>query len=108
MSEEKVVALDQDNAVRIIVAAIEAGQIRLPFSGSLDREKILEEIRDRVSRNVEGSREERVQKISPVQVAKAVAGLARLDALYILTIYETLRAGLTKKESDDILTAILD
>lgn len=109
MSKEVGIALDKDPALQVILAAIQAGAIRFPFSGELSQERILKKIRDRIDRDTSGTpRSALFQSVAAEEVAGEVAGLARLDALYILTIYETLRSGLTEEEAEGIVTATLN
>lgn len=109
MSEEKGVALNEDQALRLILAAIEAGAIRFPFSGGLNVNSLLSKYREKVRNKPEGVPfEEFVRSAHVAEVAHEVTGLARFDALYILTLYKTLTVGLTKKEADRIQTAILN
>lgn len=110
MSEEKGVALHEDQALRLILAAIEAGAIRFPFSGGLNEASVLEKFREMLKNERPGeiTYEEFIRSAEVSAVANRVAGLARFDALYILTLYEALTTGLTKKEADRIAAAVLN
>lgn len=110
MSEEKGVALDKDQAMRIIITAIENGAIRFPFSGGLNEGSVLAKFRkDLKSEKPDDITYDEFIRSSKVSaVAYEIAGLARFDALYLLTLYETLTTGMTKKEADRIQTAILN
>lgn len=110
MSEEKGVAFDHDPALQIILAAIQAGAIRFPFSGGLNETSVLAKFREKHKGEKPGdiTYDEFIRSAKVSAVAQEVAGLARFDALYILTIYEALTTGLTKKEADRIAAAVLD
>lgn len=110
MSEEVSVALDKNQAMQVIIAAIQAGAIRFPFSGGLNETSVLANFRGKHKGEKPGdiTYDEFIRSAKVSAVAQEVAGLARFDALYILTIYEALTTGLTKKEADRIQTAILN
>ena len=110
MSEEVGVAFDKEDAMRIIITAIENGAIRFPFSGGLDVDSVLAKFRKELKNEKPDdiTYDEFIRSAKVSAVAYEIVGLARFDALYLLALYETHTIGMTEKEAGRIQTAILN
>ncbi len=108
-NHEKIIAFKKEEAIQLIIAAIQAGAISFPFSKSLNDEKINNLIKSRMSSCLDNlPRAELLRRIEGVTIAAECAALARRDALFILTLLTTLTHGITEEEAQRIIRTATD
>lgn len=106
MTTAETKAFTKEQAVRIIIAAIENKAIDFPFSKGLNTKRVEELIeRQKFSTN---KHELTLRSFETCAIAYELAGLARRDALYLLTLLEALTTPLTEKETNNISRFMID
>lgn len=102
-NKEHNLAFAPEDAVQIILAGINTGAIKFPFTGSFDKEKAEEILKRTLGEARSGERtEDRIRSDISYTLAYEFANLARKDAIYLLTLFQTLVVGLTEKEAEGI------
>nr|DAR05280.1 MAG TPA: hypothetical protein [Caudoviricetes sp.] len=98
-------AFTTDEAAKIIIAGIENGAIHFPFLQAFDQEKLQEFAKgDFRKRNLSGvSREKAINEATDNRFASQLGFLARMDALYLLSLRQMLITGLTEEEAKRII-----
>ncbi|WP_288345053.1 hypothetical protein [uncultured Duodenibacillus sp.] len=96
-------AFTHAEAVQIILAGINTGAIKFPFTGSFSKEKAEEMLKGTLCQARSGERtEERFREDVGYALSYEFANLARKDAIYLLSLLQTLVVGLTKEEAEGI------
>ncbi len=111
MSENQVnpIAFTKSEAIQVIIAGIQSGAIKFPFSNALNDQKIDQLIKTRMNNCVDNfPREVLLKRIEGLTIANECATLARRDALYLLTLLTTLTQGITEKEAESIIRTAID
>ena len=100
MSESQInfPGLETEQAIKLIIAAMNSGTLKLPFLSGLDPEAVENEIRKFSATALKTP--ENVRRYELAALADQVVPLARLDALVILTFLLTLTNGVTKEEAE--------
>lgn len=94
-------AFTPDQAAEIIVAAINAGALKLPFVAAFNRQKFEECVQQYVRNDFSARPDEDVMRAAEAYgAAREMAAMARADALYLLTLRESLVNGLTQKKAE--------
>ena len=103
-NENHNLAFTEEQAASIIIAGIQAGAIRFPFSGAFDA-KHAEEIakRNLGDPSLGEKTPDVLRRMEVYAVAEDFANLARKDALYLLTLRQTLTEGVSKEEAERII-----
>ena len=103
-NENNNLAFTRDQAASIIIAGIQAGAIRFPFSGAFDA-KHAEEIAERNLGYAYSAEKtsDFLRSMESYAIAQDFANLARKDALYLLMLLQTLTVGISKEESERII-----
>lgn len=94
-------AFNREDAVQLIVAGITAGKLDFPFSKGLNTESLLNRAKDLCKQAGLEVSDATVAKFRKDAIA-ATALAARLDAVYFLTLQQTLMSGLTEEEAQRI------
>ena len=95
-------AFNREDAVQLIIAGIAAGTLNFPFSKGLNAESLIQRVQDRRKQTEPVTHEDVLLGRFQKEVAAEAAQLARLDAIYFLTLQQTLMDGLTEKEAQRI------
>lgn len=82
-----------DQAFQIILKGMEAGQIKLPFHGALTAEELSVDVKKAIALHDYRPEDD------VYSVAVKLARSARMDAIYLLTLFGSLTRGLT---ADDV------
>ncbi len=102
-NENKNLAFERDDAVQLIIAAVQSGAIKLPFSAAFHAEKLDKLLKQELNRSLGGYLPaDYLRSMEGKYLACEYADIARKDALYLLTLLQTLVVGITKEEAEKI------
>lgn len=93
---DKKVRLTEDQAFQILLKGMETGQIKLPFLNTVSVEKMTEVIQRMRLQEQQGD------SVDSYSIARGLARSAKLDAVYLLTLYAFLTEGLTDKQTTEL------
>lgn len=95
-------AFNREDAVQLIIAGITAGTLDFPFSKGLNAESLIQRVQDKRKETEAITAPDVLLGRFQKEAATEAAQLARLDAIYFLTLQQTLMDGLTEKEAERI------
>ena len=95
-------SFNREDAAQLIIAGIAAGTLNFPFSKGLNAESLIQRVQDRRKETEPVTSADVLQGRFRQEVADQTALLARLDAVYFLTLQQALMDGLTEKEAERI------
>lgn len=90
------IKLEPEQALQVILKGMETGQIRLPFSKTIKADEMEALVKNNCAKGI------RDKNVDAYSIAYELARSARMDSLYILTMFATLTNGLDEEETDHL------
>lgn len=94
--EVKAMKFTPDQAFQIILKGMETGQVKMPFNRMVKPEEMEEILKSSIARSTYDS------TTDVYSVTHELMRAARLDSIYLLTLYHSLTEGLTEEEANQL------